>query len=67
MNSKPPNLTYDRLVVRPVLVPLGRPVVSLIGLFEQWPIILIDLHTKEGIVGRSYLEPYIAKSARYLV
>ena len=29
--------------------------------------ILIDLHTKEGVVGRSYLEPYIAKSARYLV
>ncbi|MGI9435338.1 MAG: enolase C-terminal domain-like protein [Geminicoccaceae bacterium] len=60
-------LTYDKVVVRPVLVPLGRPVVSRVGLFEEWPLILIDLHTKEGVIGRSYLEPYIAKSARYLV
>ncbi len=60
-------LTYDRLVIRPVLVPLNRPVVSRVGLFEEWPLILIDLHTKEGVVGRSYLEPYIAKSCRYLV
>ncbi|MGI9492340.1 MAG: enolase C-terminal domain-like protein [Geminicoccaceae bacterium] len=60
-------LTYDKIVARPVLVPLGRPVVSRVGLFEEWPLILIDLHTKEGVIGRSYLEPYIAKSARYLV
>jgi len=61
------SLTYDKLVIRPVLVPLNRPVVSRVGLFEEWPLILIDLHTKEGVIGRSYLEPYIAKSARYLV
>ncbi len=54
-------LTYDRLVIRPVLVPLNRPVVSRVGLFEEWPLILIDLHTKEGVVGRRYLEPYIAR------
>lgn len=61
------SLTYDKLVIRPVLVPLDRPVVSRVGLFEEWPLILIDLYTKEGVVGRSYIEPYIAKSARYLV
>ena len=29
--------------------------------------ILIDLLTEEGIVGRSYLEPYTAKAMRYLI
>jgi mandelate racemase len=33
----------------------------------EWPLVLIDLLTEEGIIGRSYLEPYIAKSMRYLV
>ncbi len=64
---KTPTLTYDKVVVRPVLVPLRRPVVSKVGHFKEWPLILIDLHTKEGVIGRSYLEPYVAKSARYLV
>jgi mandelate racemase len=53
--------------VRPVLVPLRRPVVSRVGRFDQWPIILIDIETEEGIVGRSYLEPYLKHSARYIV
>ena len=43
--------------VRPVLVPLKRPIVSKVGAFDHWPLILIDLHTREGIVGRAYLEP----------
>jgi mandelate racemase len=30
-------------------------------------LILIDLQTEEGVVGRSYLEPYLKQSARYLV
>ena len=29
--------------------------------------ILIDLHTREGIVGRSYLEPYLKNAARYVI
>ena len=61
------SLTYDKVVIRPVLVPLNRTVVSRVGDYTEWPLILIDLHTKEGVVGRSYLEPYIAKSCRYLV
>ena len=36
-------------------------------MFERWPLILIDLHTEEGIVGRSYLEPYLEHSMRYIV
>ena len=53
--------------MRAVSVPLRRPVVSKVGLFDQWPLILVDLLTEEGIVGRSYLEPYLRQSARYLV
>jgi mandelate racemase len=49
------------------VVPLKRPVVSRVGLFRDWPLILIDLYTEEGVVGRSYLEPYLIKSMRYLV
>ena len=60
-------LTLKRVRARPVLVPLARPVVAKVGQFERWPLILIDAETEQGVVGRSYLEPYIAKSARYLV
>jgi mandelate racemase len=60
-------LTLRSVDVRPVLVPLRRPIVSKVGLFDQWPLILIDLQTEEGIVGRSYLEPYLKHAARCLV
>jgi len=65
-------MTPERLIlksvdVRPVLIPLKRPVVSKVGRFDEWPLILIDLHTEEGVVGRSYLEPYLKHSARYIV
>lgn len=59
-------LTFKSVEIRSVLVPLRRPVVSKVGLFDQWPLVLIDLHTEEGIVGRSYLEPYLKHSARYI-
>ena len=65
--SRAEPLTLKRVRARPVLVPLARPVVAKVGLFEHWPLILIDAETAQGVVGRSYLEPYIAKSARYLV
>jgi mandelate racemase len=60
-------LTFRSVKVRPVVVPMRRPVVSKVGLFDQWPIILIDIETEEGITGRSYLEPYLKESARYIV
>ncbi len=60
-------LTLKGVRARPVVVPLRRPVVSKVGYFREWPLILIDLYTNEGIVGHSYLEPYLKQSARYLV
>jgi mandelate racemase len=60
-------LTLKSVDVRAVVVPLRRPVVSKVGLFKEWPLILIDLHTNEGIVGRSYLEPYLKNAVRNIV
>ncbi|HEX9183119.1 MAG TPA: enolase C-terminal domain-like protein [Burkholderiales bacterium] len=60
-------LTYRSIEVRTVSVPLRRPVVSKVGRFDEWPLILIDLQTAEGVVGRSYLEPYLRNAPRYVV
>ena len=63
----PTTLTIRSLTARPVLLTLERPVVARIATITEWPLILIDLLTEEGIVGRSYLEPYTPKTMRYLV
>src|SRR5215468_5665657 len=60
-------LTLRGVQVRPVVVPLRRPIVSKVGSFSDWPLILIDLYTEEGIVGRSYVEPYLKQSFRYII
>ncbi len=60
-------LSLRQIEVRPIVLKLQRPVVARIATIEDWPLILIDLHTEEGVIGRSYLEPYIIKSMRYLV
>ncbi len=60
-------LTIKGIRARPVVLKLKRPVVARIATLTDWPLILIDLYTEEGIVGRSYLEPYVVKSLRYLV
>lgn len=60
-------LTLKEIKVCPILLSLERPVVAIIATLYNWPLILIDLQTKEGITGRSYLEPYVPKSMKYLV
>lgn len=61
------SLTFKSVRARPVLLTLKRPVVARIATITEWPVILIDVATEEGIVGRSYLEPYVAKAMKYLV
>src|SRR5580704_12069211 len=61
------SLTVRDITARPVVLKLKRPVVARIASITEWPLILIDLLTEEGIVGRSYLEPYLVKSMRYRV
>ncbi len=60
-------LTVRSITARAVVLKLKRPVVARIATLTEWPVILIDLLTEEGITGRSYLEPYVVKSMRYLV
>lgn len=60
-------LTLRSIRARPVILKLKRPVVARIATLTDWPLILIDLDTEEGVSGRSYLEPYTAKAMRYLV
>jgi mandelate racemase len=62
-----PSLTLRDITARPLVLGLKRPVVTRIATIANWPVILIDLHTEEGIVGRSYLEPYRVQAMRYLV
>ena len=60
-------LTIRSITARAIVLKLERPVVARIATLSEWPVILIDLQTEQGITGRSYLEPYIVKSMRYLV
>ncbi|MFL6817688.1 MAG: enolase C-terminal domain-like protein [Bradyrhizobium sp.] len=61
------SLTFRSLRARAVVLRLKRPVVAKIATIHDWPLILIDLFTEEGVVGRSYLEPYTIKTMRYLI
>ena len=61
------SLTFKRITARPIVLKLKRPIVARIATITDWPMILIDLHTEEGIIGRSYLEPYVAKAVKYLI
>ena len=64
---QPAPLTFRSIRARAVILKLKRLVVARIATIHEWPLILIDLFTEEGIVGRSYLEPYTVKTMRYLV
>src|SRR5207248_2159130 len=61
------SLTLKSIRARAVVLKLNRPVVARIATLTDWPLILIDLYTEEGVIGRSYLEPYIRRSMRYII
>ncbi|MEJ8855613.1 enolase C-terminal domain-like protein [Variovorax robiniae] len=65
--TRPATLTFNRIEARPVVIKLKRPIQARIGSVTDFPVILIDLHTNEGIVGKSYLEPYVVSSMKYLI
>lgn len=66
-SSSLPRLTLRAIRARAVTLPLRRPIVARIATIGDWPVVLIDLATDEGVVGRSYLEPYAPHAARTLV
>jgi mandelate racemase len=59
-------LTIRQVSARGVVVPLGRPVATRVGMFTSWPLLLVDVGTEEGVTGRGYLAPYLPQSLRYL-
>ncbi len=62
--ASPAPLTISKLVARPVNVPMKRPLVTGGGTVGTAPLLLIDLHTKEGVIGRAYLFCYTTLSLR---
>ena len=62
-----PLLTLREIRARAVILPLRRPIVARIATIREWPAVLIDLATEEGVVGRSYLEPYAPSAMKVLV
>jgi len=66
-SARVPALKVRSLRARPLVLKLERPIVARIATITDWPLILIDLETEEGVVGRSYLEPYSVKAMKYLI
>ncbi len=56
-------LTIRDLRARSARVPLTRPVATKVGAFSDWPLVLVDLLTEEGVTGRGYLAPYVDRAA----
>jgi mandelate racemase len=56
-------LTIRDITVRSVLVPLARPLVTRVVTIEQAALLLLDLHTEEGVTGRAYLFGYTARGS----
>jgi mandelate racemase len=56
-------LTLKSVTLTAVAVPLRRPIAVKIAEIREWPFVLVDLHTHEGVIGRSYLEPYLKNAA----
>jgi mandelate racemase len=67
MTSASADLVVREVTVRAVTVPMRRPLATRVGSFAQWPLVLIDLATEQGITGRSYLAPYRGAAASALL
>jgi mandelate racemase len=63
----PGTLTVRSIGARAVVLKLKRPIVARIATIADWPLILIDIETEQGIVGRSYVGPYTVNVVKYLV
>jgi mandelate racemase len=59
-------LVVGDVTVRAVVVPLARPLATRVGDFARWPLLLIDLATEQGVVGHSYLAPYLSHATAAL-
>ena len=53
------DLRLEKITIRAVNVPLNKPVIAHLGTFEKWPFLCLDAHTNKGIIGKSYIGPYL--------
>jgi mandelate racemase len=60
-------LTIDSIAARAVLVPMSRPLRTAAGDVPAAPLVLVDVQTNEGIVGRSYAFGHVPLMLRTLV
>jgi mandelate racemase len=65
-----PELTISGLRVRPIEIVPERPVQTAAGVMASTPLVLVDLETREGVVGCSYVRCYtplaLAATARLI-
>lgn len=59
-------LTIRNLACRAVVVPINRPLVTRVVTIDRVPLLLLDLHTDEGVIGRTYLFGYFERANVYL-
>lgn len=52
------HLTIESVAARAVNLPLDRPVETASGVMATTPLVLIDIRTREGVIGRSYVRCY---------
>ena len=52
-------MKIESIRTTPVLAPLPCPLVTASGRIEQFPLVIIDVTTDTGIVGRSYTDTYL--------
>lgn len=60
-------LTVRGITARAVVLTLKRPIVARIATIADWPLILVDLETEQGVIGRSYVGPYTVNTVKYLL
>lgn len=60
------DLTIESVRARAVIAPLARPVRTAVGEIPKAPLILIDISSKEGVIGSSYILAYSMTALRAL-
>ena len=53
------NPVVSKISIVTVNLPLRRPIVSSVGHYEKWPFVITEVALENGIVGNSYICPYL--------
>jgi mandelate racemase len=64
INSK---MVIHSIVARAVVAPIHRPIRTAVGVIPAAPLVLLDVHTEQGIIGHAYLFAYTPVTLKPLV